>query len=274
MNKEISDINNLTSLISINTYNSICNKVLDYMLSFKDEDKLNKQNYSLKREHINRVIGYTEVLTRSLELDSDMVLTAQLAALLHDIGRFEQFKQYQTFNDLMSLDHAELGVGLIDVKEWLNELSEDTQSNIKKAVFYHNKASIPKTENEVVIFLSKIIRDADRIDILDIAIKEFSLQKVNRNPFFTLELDDSISTSKQIIKSLLSDKQPDKKEVKTITDFKLYQMAHVFDINFKKSYLIINEKKYLKSLFDLLPKSDAVFEIYRKCKIHIENQLI
>lgn len=268
----MTDIEKLTTIISVETYNSICNKVLDYMLSFESDDKVIQQNYILKREHINRVIGYTEVLTRSLELDADMVQIAQLTALLHDIGRFEQFKQYQTFNDLISLDHAELGVGLIDVKEWLKELPEDIQIKIKKAVLFHNKPSIPKTENEDIILLSKIIRDADKIDILDISIREFSSQ--NKNQFFSLELENSSAISKPLVKSILAGKLPDKKNMKTITDFKLIQMSYVFDINFKKSFSIINEKKYLKLLFDSLPKSDEVFEIYRKSKIHIENHLL
>lgn len=274
MTKEMTDIDKLTTIISIEKYNSICNKVLDYMLSFESENQLMQKSYSLKREHINRVIGYTEVLTRSLELEQDMVLIAQLAALLHDVGRFEQFKQYQTFNDLVSLDHAELGVGLIDVKEWLKDLPEEIQLRIKQAVYYHNKPSIPKTENENIIFLSQIIRDADKIDILDISIKEFSLPTINRNPFFSLELEDSTIVSKQITKSILAGKLPEKKDVKTITDFILIQMSYVLDINFKKSFSIINDKRYLKLLFEALPKSDDVFEIYRKCKIHIENQLL
>lgn len=268
----MTDIEKQTKSISIDTYNHICNKVLDYMLSFESEDDNIQQNYTLKREHTNRVIGYTEVLTRSLELDMDMVLTAQLAALLHDIGRFEQYKQYQTFNDSESLDHAELGVGLIEVKEWLKNLPEDIQLNIKNAVLFHNKQSIPKTDNEELFLLSKIIRDADKLDIFAFTIKE-SLQK-NKNHLLTSELENSSAIAFPIIKSILAGKIPDKKEMKTTADFKLILMSYVFDINFKKTYLIINEKKYLKILFDMLPKNDKVFEIYRKTKIHIENHLL
>ena len=265
---------NLVSIISTKTYNSICNEVFDYMHSFTSDDPVLLQNYTLKREHINRVIGYAEVLTRNLELDLDFVLESQLIALLHDIGRFEQFKKYKTFNDAISIDHAELAVEIINQQGWLNELPADIQQNIKKAVSFHNKLSIPKNESDDVVLLSKIIRDADKIDILDIAIQEYSPQNKTKNQFFSYELENKPIVAKNIAKAMLSGKLPDKKDMKTITDFKLILMAFVFDLHFKKSFSIINKKQYLKQLFESLPKSDQIFEIYRKAKIHVENQLI
>lgn len=268
------DNENFVSIISTKTYNSICNEVFDYMYSFKSDDPVLLQNYNLKQEHINRVIGYTEVLTRDLNLNQDYVLQSQIIALLHDIGRFDQFKEFKTFNDNISIDHSELGITIINKQEWLTELPDSIQNNIKKAITFHNKIAIPKNESEDVILLSKIIRDADKIDILDMAIHEYSPQNKNKNQFFTLELDNKQMVSKAIAKAIMTGKIPNIKDIKTITDFKLLQMAFVFDLNFKKSFSIINKKQYLKQLFETLPKSDQVFEIYRKAKIHVENQII
>lgn len=264
---------NFISIISTKNYNTICNDVFDYMHSFTSDDPVLIQNYTLKQEHINRVIGYTEVITRDLALNPDYVLQSQIIALLHDIGRFEQFKEFKTFNDSTSVDHAELGVKIINDQGWLNELPENIQHNIKKAVANHSKITLPKNETDDVVLLSKIIRDADKIDILDMAVQEYSPQNKNKNQHFTLELDPKPIISKLIAKAILAGKLPDKKEMKTITDFKLTQMAFVFDFNFKKTYAIVNKKQYLKHLFDTLPKSDLVFEIYRKTKIHVENQI-
>ena len=48
-----------------------------------------------------------------------MVL-AEIMALFHDIGRFEQYKQYRTFSDYRSEDHAALGVKVIKANRILN----------------------------------------------------------------------------------------------------------------------------------------------------------
>lgn len=268
------ETDNMTSTISIETYNTICNHVFDYMLNFSSNDPVVLQNFTLKRDHISRVIGYTEVLTRDLGVDDNLMLAAQLTAILHDIGRFEQFSQFKTFNDSLSFDHAEKAIQLIDDNKWLEELPKEMQEWIKKAVLYHNKIVIPKGEDKNVELLSKIIRDADKIDILDIAAKEFALTNNKKNHSFSLELANKPSFTKNVAKAVIDGRIADKKDLQNTNDFKLMLMSFVFDVNFKKTFAIINQRQYLKQLFDTLPKSDDIFEAFRITKIHIENQLI
>lgn len=265
---------NMLTVISTDTYNSIVNKVFDYMLAFSSNIDFVEQNLILKRDHINRVVGYTEVLTRDLDLNDDMVQSAQLTALLHDIGRFEQFEQFQTYNDSISFDHAQKAVELINEKQWLSDLPNDFQTSITKAIQYHNKIVIPKGENEQVMLLSKIIRDADKTDILDLAVKEFSQHSKQQNPFFALGLEIKPTYSKKVSNAIIAGKSVNKADLKTVNDFKIMLMAFVFDINFKKTFKTINQRQYLKQLFETLPKTDDIFEVFRKTKIHVENQLI
>jgi hypothetical protein len=274
MIKEKQENGNMTSTVSIETYNTICNQVFDYMLGFNSDDPSTLHNLSLKREHISRVIGYTEVLTRDLAADNDLMLSAQLTAILHDIGRFEQFTQFKTFNDALSFDHAEKAVQLIEEKGWLNDLGAEIQNMIKKAVLFHNKITIPKGEDAQVVLLSKIIRDADKIDIFDIAVKEFALTNSKKNQFFSYELANKPTFTKNVAKAIIDGRLADKKDLHNINDFKLMIMGFIFDVNFKKSYTIISQRQYLKQLFDTLPKSDEIFEVYRVTKIHVENKLI
>ena len=145
---------------------------------------------------------------------------------------------------------------------------------IFSAVENHNKRLIPKTEANNELFFSKIIRDADKIDIMDMAVKEYSKKNKTKNEAFTLGLEKTFAVSKPVINSIVAGKLPDKKDLKTVNDFKLLQMAFVFDLNFKKSFSIVNQKQYLKQLFESLPKSDRIFDAYRVTKIHVENHII
>lgn len=260
--------------IRIENYNEICNKVLDYILSFKSDNLSIQENFNLKRDHTNRVVGYSEVIARSLELDKDDEMTVQLIALLHDIGRFEQMAQYGTFNDHESCDHAQLAVEIINEKKWITHLPDYIQDYIISAITNHNKLTIQKNVNDKVVLFSKIIRDADKIDIFDLTLKEYSRPAKSRNTKLTLGLEEKPHITKSVIKSVLNGKTVEKKELKTVNDFKLMQMSWIYDVNLKKSYSLINQKQFLKQLFDCLPKTDHVFEAYRKAKIYIENQLI
>ncbi|MBN2806027.1 MAG: HD domain-containing protein [Prolixibacteraceae bacterium] len=248
--------------------------VNQYISTFHSNDVNIQLNFDLKREHISRVIQNAEMIALSIDCDETVRESARLAALLHDAGRFIQFQQYQTYNDEQSEDHAIIALRLIDQNNWLAEIPEELRHPIIKAVEYHNKLAVPKNETAEVMLLSNILRDADKLDILDQAVKEYSLQNKNRNSAFSLDLEPSPMVSKAIAKSLASKKLPSKSDMKTITDFKLVQMAFVYDLHFKLSYSLINKKGILKQLFDTMPKSDQVFELYRKARIHVENQLI
>ncbi len=52
-------------------------------------------------------------IAEDLNLTSEEAVLAQLIALLHDIGRFEQLRIYNTFRDIDSIDHAELGIKIL-----------------------------------------------------------------------------------------------------------------------------------------------------------------
>ena len=73
---------------------------------------------------------------------------AWLLGLLHDIGRFEQVKRYNTFNDSQSVDHAELGAdilfkeGLIDRFPTVS-LPEGWPKTAETAIRQHNKLALP-----------------------------------------------------------------------------------------------------------------------------------
>ena len=83
---------------------------------------------------------------------------AYFAGLFHDIGRFEQWKRYETYNDHKSIDHGDLGY------EILNNMTIDLLSNTEKeyiylAIKYHTKPY--DGENKLTSKYCKIIKNAD-----------------------------------------------------------------------------------------------------------------
>ena len=81
----------------------------DYVKSYDiQNDKI-----KLKVEHIERVSQIAKKLATKLELNKEDVALAELIGLLHDIGRFEQIKRYNTFNDKKSVNHGEFGVHIL-----------------------------------------------------------------------------------------------------------------------------------------------------------------
>ena len=76
-----------------------------YVQGFDQEE----EGVRLKYAHSLRVSGLCEQIALSLDLFQDDVDLAWLIGVLHDIGRFEQLREYHTFVDYRSMDHAKYG---------------------------------------------------------------------------------------------------------------------------------------------------------------------
>ena len=97
----------------------------------------------LKIEHIERVSQIAKKLATKLELEEEDIKLAELIGLLHDIGRFEQVKIYDTFVDKNSINHGEFGIHILFNKKdgIIRNFIEDKQYDkiIEKAILNHNK---------------------------------------------------------------------------------------------------------------------------------------
>ncbi|NNM14477.1 MAG: HD domain-containing protein, partial [Gammaproteobacteria bacterium] len=96
---------------------------------------------------------------------------AKTIGLLHDVARFEQYMRYRTFNDRLSFDHGAFGVDLLKCMEWFMNLEPPTQEIIERAIFNHNKAKISQRLEGNQLLQTRLIRDADKLDILHMTCK-------------------------------------------------------------------------------------------------------
>ena len=81
----------------------------DYV-SFYDAEN---QRIALKVEHSKRVADLCETIAKSNGMKQEDLDLAWLIGLLHDIGRFEQLRRWDTFSDARSTNHAKLGAEVL-----------------------------------------------------------------------------------------------------------------------------------------------------------------
>lgn len=91
----------------------------------------------LKIDHTYRVAELCELIARDLKLDEYETDVAWLTGMLHDVGRFEQIKRYNTFNDVQSVDHANFGADLL-FKEGLIDTYVDGFHDDKYGIIVEN----------------------------------------------------------------------------------------------------------------------------------------
>ncbi|MGC9355109.1 MAG: HD domain-containing protein [Mariniphaga sp.] len=245
-----------------------------YVNTFSGLTEEQQKNFAIKKEHSKRVANNSKKLAEMLNLEPEETKLAVIIALFHDIGRFKQLVKYDTFNDTVSEDHAEMAVEILKEKSYLNELSSEEQKIAFTAIGLHNKLELPKKLDEQELMQARILRDADKLDILKVLSDYYTDKSQIPNHTLTWELPKATQVSPGVVKDVIGGKLVSKNEVKSEMDVKIMQLSWVYDINFKSSIELIFQNRYLEKIYSSLPKNDTVIEIYRKIKVYAENKLL
>ena len=206
---------------------------------------MNEYKISMKYYHTFRVEKICGEIAVLLGLDQDKINLAKLIGLLHDIARLEQYTQYKTYDDLNSIDHADLAVEILKKDDYIRKYitTDEYDEIILKAIKYHNKYSIGEDVDEEEKLFCEIIRDADKLDIFHIKVNEnFVSQKE--------EIEKEVIT-KETFEQFVKKEVVDRKNVKNNLDRIIVLIAFIYDFNFMESYKIVKEHNYIDRIIDL-----------------------
>jgi hypothetical protein len=256
--------------IDKNNLNTIKKQFFEYVHSFKNDDVEFFENILLKEKHTVQVCKEIIEIGTSLGLRQNELYMAEIIALLHDIGRFEQYKIYRTFADGKSVNHAELGLKILKKNRALDDLSKPAKSLILKAVKHHNRASLPDNETDECVFFIKLLRDADKLDIYRV-VTEYYIKQQNGKQNQTIELDlpNTYKISEEVCQSLLNKEIVNFDDIKNLNDLKLLQVGWIFDINFSATYFNIKSRRYLEIIRKTLPKTEPITNIFNVIYEHL-----
>jgi hypothetical protein len=153
----------------------------------------------------------------------------------------------------------------------LEVLDQSTADLIMRCVAYHNRAFLPEDESERCLFFARLLRDADKLDILRVVTDYYQRKTGGRNGAIELGLPDTPEISTEICADLMAKKIVNIVYVKTLNDFKLLQMGWIFDVNFSRTFQLIRERHYVEMIRDALPRSEKVSEIYSTVRSYLKE---
>lgn len=217
-----------------------------------------QRNIIIKQEHTHHVCLNTVRIAEELRLDQRETRLAETIALFHDIGRFSQYQQYKTFDDSISVNHAVLGAKLLVEHNVLQDLPKHDQEIIVRAVTLHNIFSLPKGLDEKSLLFAKLIRDADKLDILRVVIEYFEQDEGDRAEAVALGLPDLPGYSQAVLACLIRGEIARKDALATLNDFKLLQLTWLYDLNFTCSLRMVEERDYIRTLAEMLPRNKEI----------------
>ncbi len=247
-------------------------RVLNVFKKYTDAYDSNNTKIKLKVEHTYRVAGLCREIAMSEGLNLEDAAVAWLTGMLHDIGRFEQIKRYDTFSDAVSVDHAMLGADILfkegKIRDYIDDDMEDKL--IETAIRQHSLYRIDENLSERTKVFCNILRDADKIDILKV-FSETSMEEIydaTHEEIYTSEV------SPEVMASFFEHHATLRSLKKTTIDFFVAHISLVYELVFSGSKKILRERGYLDKLLDFKSENDktnsqldSIREELRRCGI-------
>lgn len=229
-------------------------KSKEYFKKYIQRYDVNNSRIHMKTVHMYHVAENARKIASLLNLSEDEQNLAELIGLLHDLGRFEQWKWYETFSDKLSIDHGQKSVEVLFADKEIRNFIEDDKydATIYKAINNHNKVEIEKGLSNFEILHSKIIRDADNLDIFR------GLMQDNIEDYTHFGSSD---VSKEVLSpEFISDFKKEKvllySKAKTDMDIMVSIIAHIYAISFPESLKIIKENDYINKFVQKIDAKD------------------
>lgn len=209
------------------------------------ELKIDNSKIQKKLEHCIRVSAISKEIATQLKLEEEQIQLAELIGLLHDIGRFEQYK-IENKNEREKFDHGEASARVLKKDNYIRKyIEENTFDNIiYTAVYEHNKYKLTKGLSEEKELFCKIIKDADKIDLIYEAIEIYW-----QEPERIKEIEEG-KLSEKMLEDFYQHKLADKRNSISETDEILTFVSFVFDINFSCSIKILRENNNISKMID------------------------
>lgn len=244
-----------------------------YVGTFRSEDDSWQRNIDLKKEHSKRVCIEIVNIGQNLGLSAQDLNLAEIVALFHDVGRFEQYARYKTFLDVKSVNHAEFGVKILNEYNVLGRLSDSLQDIIKRIISYHNHAALPKEETKTCLLFAKLLRDADKLDIWRVVTEYYNQKNGKKNDAIELGLPNTPGFSNEVYQDLMERRIVDIRHIKNFNDFKLLQIGWIYDVNFSPTLQYLKERAYLEIIRHALPQSEKIERMFCRIYDYLDERL-
>lgn len=216
------------------------------------EIKVENPRAPKKLEHIIRVSKISRELATSLALTEEQINLAELIGLLHDIGRFEQYRILNKNISSISLDttiqfnHGEAGVEILKKDNYIRKYTKENTHDdlILTAVYEHNRYELTKGLSKEKELFCKIIKDADKLDLMYEAIAIYWQRQEE------IQEIESGKLSEKMLANFYQHKLADNRNRISKTDQILRFASFVFDLYFPYSFKVLEKNDYISRMID------------------------
>ena len=215
-----------------------------------------------KWEHSLRVMEKMQALSLYLHQSKEEYKLATIIGLFHDYGRFYQVENFNTYQDKI-FDHGDYGAEQLILKRQIkNFVTQEVEEQvIYDAIKNHNKYAIDSNLQNKSLLFSKMIRDADKVDILE-SLSKGAIELDEDESTITPEVKETFFNHQQLLSSLR----------RTKSDRMIGFLCLIYDLNYDWSYEYLKKYRIIDHIYDQI-KDKKLFEPYfKEIKHFIEKE--
>ena len=236
-----------------------------YVDTYREADGRLPSMMELKRVHTAKVVENAEVIADGEAFSAEERELALAAALLHDTGRYEQLKRYNTFRDSESVDHAVFSHDIVKEKGWVDD------ERVLKAVLCHNRRELPDDLDPIGRKVAETVRDADKLDIFRVLENQVETTdwRGDSRAFWNLKV--SAPPSPEVVSAIGERRPVDYQYIKSLADFVLIQVGWMISgLCFKTSMKLCRGRGHLEFRRRFLHEITDDPSVDRLCDIAFE----
>ncbi|MBN1675159.1 MAG: HD domain-containing protein [Kiritimatiellae bacterium] len=244
-----------------------------YVAGFRQDGKGLHPFLRLKADHSRRVAGEARALSADLAWPAARRHAAEALGLLHDIGRFSQFTETNSFSDSSAVDHGERGWAVVSHARWLRGLRTAERHAILDGIRYHNRRVIPEDVPARSLPLLRMVRDADKLDIFRVV-----LDAVERDGFRDLSrmlpgVRPRRLVSARLIREMETRRSCSLPAVRSLGDLLLMQLSWVYDLNYAPALRRVADRNILARILHRLDGDPRLQRLGRNARRYVTARL-
>lgn len=228
----------------------------------------------IKRDHCRRVAEEMTGLARDLGLADDDVRTARILGWMHDIGRFPQYARYRTLRDDQSVNHGQAGLQVLENAKALMACEPADREIIVAGVGHHNCKTVPPGMPERVHRFVLMIRDADKLDIMQTLYQMWENDEIKCHPELIIGIDLEGPVNPRVLADIRARHPVAYANIKSMADFFMTQVSWIYDLNFRPSYQRLAQRRLLEQVAEVLPKETIVQNEVAAAVQHARSKVI
>ncbi|MBQ3059567.1 MAG: HD domain-containing protein [Desulfovibrio sp.] len=223
-----------------------------YAAAMRAREQEDPQPLDIKLRHSLAVLDKARCIVTAEGFVQPLSRICLLAALYHDVARFEQFLRYRTFRDALSCNHGHMGVVILKREARLVAEEDLVRKNVLAVVGIHNRFSLPMLP-PLLQAAAQVVRDADKLDIMRVMDEHLSGPRPYSPTVVLSQPDNPNIAGAEVLQAALEGRVAAYAHLRSVNDFRLLLGTWLFEMHFAESRRLFVQDGHAYRLLQALP---------------------